>query len=139
MGAKWETEGKAPGLVGQDLEQSAGDRGEVARFRSQSLEPRFQKAQGVIERVVHDPHASGASGQGGEALGLGFKLEQGAGVEGRTAGEIPGGDGLVEKIEQLLVIGCGQSRVIASREPTPLGGCSHEYTLRTEFNPGLLS
>ena len=99
--------GKGPGLIGQDFEQSSRDGREVAGLGSKSLEAGFEKTQEIVERVIHDPHAGRAGGQLGKALGLGFELEQGALVEGRASGEIAGGDGLVEEIEQLLVIGSG--------------------------------
>lgn len=83
----------------------ARHRREVAGLGRESLEAGFKQAQRVVEGIIHDPHAGGAGGQGGEALGLGFELEQGALIEGRAAGEISGGDGLVEQIEQLLVVG----------------------------------
>jgi hypothetical protein len=90
----------------QDLEQAAGDGGEVAGLGSQRLETSFEQAQRIVERVVHDPIAGVAERQRGEALGLGFELEQGVAIKRRSTRQISGGDRLVEKIELLVVGGC---------------------------------
>jgi hypothetical protein len=77
-----ETKPKAPGLVGQDVEQSAGYSREVASLGSERLKPRFEQAERVVERVVHDPHAGGAERQRSEALCLRLEIEQGVAIEG---------------------------------------------------------
>lgn len=118
--------GKGPGLIGQDVEQSARHGREVAGLCSQRLEASFEQAERVIEGVIHDPVAGVAERQRSKALGLGFELEQRVAIEGRASGEISGGDGFIEKIEQLLVVGgC-----------TSLAASSDEHILTMEFKSG---
>jgi hypothetical protein len=73
---------KGPGLIRQDVEQTAGDRRKVVGFGPDRLEAREQQAEGIVERVIHRPHAGCSSGQGSKALRLLFEIEQGGLVEG---------------------------------------------------------
>lgn len=95
---------EGPGLIRQDVEQSAGDGSEVVGLGTERLEAREQQAEGIVERVIHHPHAGCGSGQGGKALRLLFKIEQGGLVEGRSSGQITCGDRGVQQREQLLVV-----------------------------------
>jgi len=72
----------------QDVQQPAGDGGEVVRLAAHRQQARQQKAEGIVERVIHHPHARCTRWQGSKALGLLFQLEQGGLVEGRTSGQI---------------------------------------------------
>jgi len=100
--------GKGPGLIHQDVQQPAGDGGEVIRLAAHGQQARQQKAEGIVERVIHHPHARCTRWQGSKALGLLFELEQGGLVEGRASGEIAARHGFVEQVKQLLVVLRGQ-------------------------------
>lgn len=80
--------GEGPGLIGQDVEQAAGNSGEVACFCRKRTQAGCEKAERVVEGIVHHPHAGCASGQRGKALGLVLQVEKGALIKRRAAGEI---------------------------------------------------
>ena len=74
--------GKGPGLIRQDVQQTTGSCGEVARLGADRAQARQQQAEGIVERVIHRPRAGCSSGQGSKALCLLFEVEQGGLVEG---------------------------------------------------------
>jgi hypothetical protein len=92
----------------QDVEQPTGDGREVAGLGRDGPETCQQQAEGIVERVIHHPHAGCCSGQGSKALGLLFEIKQGGLVEGRSSGQIAGGDRRVQQSEQRPVILAGQ-------------------------------
>ena len=75
-----------------------------SQLRKPAVFPGQQQAEGIVERVIHHPHAGGCSGQGSKALGLLFEIKQGGLVESRSAGQVACSDRGVQQIEQLLVV-----------------------------------
>ena len=53
---------KGPGLVQEDIKQPSGDGRESIRFSADRAQARQQKAEGIVERVIHRPHAGLGSG-----------------------------------------------------------------------------
>jgi len=48
---------KGLGLVQEDIEQTTGDGRESIRFSADRAQARQQKAEGIVERIIHRPHA----------------------------------------------------------------------------------
>ena len=86
---------KGPGLVRHNVQQASGDGGEAVRLALHREKTRQEKAEGIVERVIHHPHARSSHGEGSKALGLLFETEQCGLVEGRAAGEIAARDRFV--------------------------------------------
>ena len=128
--------GKGPGLIRQDVQEAPGDGGEVVRLAAHGQQARQQKAEGIVERVIHHPHARCTRWQGSKALGLLFQLEQGGLVEGRTSREIAARHGFVEQVKQLLVLR-GQRGVGALWLGTPLSTYSSRGLIQADSLDGL--
>ena len=119
------------------VQQPAGDGGEVVRLAAHRQQARQQKAEGIVERVIHHPHARCTRWQGSKALGLLFELEQGGLVEGRASGEIAARHGFVEQVKQLLVVLGGQRGVGALWLGSPLSTYSSRGLIQADSLDGL--